>query len=106
MSVIENTNKSEYDELIKTDKLTVVDFSAEWCGPCKRIAPAFAELAAGYQDVNFVHIDIDSTDVDVSDIQGVPTFRFYRNGDLLDQFSGASSSKLTQLVEMFVNAAS
>ncbi|KAF0029204.1 hypothetical protein F2P81_018309 [Scophthalmus maximus] len=71
------------------DKLVVVDFTASWCGPCKMISPYYKQLSedAEFSEVVFLKLDIDKVD-DVAQscgISAMPTFQFYKNGNM-DQF--------------------
>jgi len=86
------------------DKLVVVDFSATWCGPCRAIAPFYEELAKKTPNAVFIHVDIDelADAPDVSDVSGVPTFKFYKNNTLITQFSGANQAKLQSTVQAHV----
>jgi thioredoxin 1 len=61
--------------------------SAEWCGPCKFIAPTFEEYSKEYTDVVFIHVDVDVLEdlPDGADVRGVPTFKFFKDGKLLDR---------------------
>ncbi|KAK6582835.1 hypothetical protein PZA11_005243 [Diplocarpon coronariae] len=92
------SSNSEFDTFFGTPgKLVVVMFTAGWCGPCRFIAPSFAE----YADVVFVSVDIDKlgTLPQGSDIHSVPTFKFYRDQNLVSMFSGASQQKLQETIE-------
>ncbi|XP_077981549.1 thioredoxin-like [Glandiceps talaboti] len=98
MSVTEVKTKAEFDAALKDagSKLVVVDFSAEWCGPCRMIGPIFKEMAPEYPDVVFLKVDVD-VNKDTSQACGIscmPTFQFYKNGEKVDEFSGASKEKL------------
>jgi len=84
-----HTNE-EFDEAMKTPN-KVVKYSAEWCGPCKRIQPIFEQMAQNNPQITFIHVDMDEVN---APIQSLPTFQFYRNGTLMYQFAGASSSSL------------
>jgi len=78
-----------------------VDFTASWCGPCKAIAPYFAELAAKYPEIEFVKIDVDELD-DVAGecgISAMPTFQVYSNGVKVSEMCGADPEKLAALVK-------
>jgi len=83
-------------------KLVVVDWSAGWCGPCKAIAPVVEELSkANAGSVVFIKADIDTlqnASVEAG-VQAVPTFHFIKNGELVDEFSGADHNKLKLLVQ-------
>ena len=83
------------------DKLLVVDFTAVWCGPCQRIAPAFAALAEEYADsAVFVKVDVDKMG-DIAAEMGVtsmPTFLFLRDGEVVDRMSGADEAGLRSLI--------
>lgn len=74
----------------------VVDFTAQWCGPCKAMAPKFAKMADEIKDVVFLKVDVDDAP-DVSEHCGIkcmPTFHFYKNGQKVDEFSGANEDSL------------
>lgn len=73
------------------------------CGPCKFIAPVFEEYSTIYDDVVFVHVDIDQLKnlPDRKDVSGVPTFKFFKNGQLLHKFSGADKEGLKNAIEKF-----
>ncbi|KAM6949552.1 thioredoxin b [Aplochiton taeniatus] len=84
------------------DKLVVVDFTATWCGPCKQIAPRYSELSGKPENKNvvFLKVDVDEAE-DVAkhcDIKCMPTFQFYKNGQKVDEFSGANYDKLVEKV--------
>lgn len=83
------------------DKLIVIDWTASWCGPCKFIAPFFAEMSEKYQNVAFFKIDVDEC-ADLAQkakIMSMPTFHFHKGGKLIDQFSGANPDGLKQAIE-------
>jgi thioredoxin 1 len=73
-------------------KLVVVDFFATWCGPCKQIAPAFAELSGQHKKVVFLKVDVDQCkDLAASyGVSSMPTFLFLRNGKVLSKLAGAN----------------
>jgi len=78
------------------ERLVVVDFTAAWCGPCRRIAPVFASLAQEMPEVDFVKVDVDEAQ-DVAQMCGVramPTFQLYRRGSKLGEVSGANEAAL------------
>lgn len=67
MSFQEPKNLAEFEQMIKTDKLVVVDFHATWCGPCKLIAPKLVQFAAEYTDVIFSKVDVDDVAVSIKE---------------------------------------
>ncbi|KAL8137893.1 hypothetical protein V2J09_003894 [Rumex salicifolius] len=91
-----------YFESSKTsNKLIVIDFTAEWCGPCKLMEPTLDELAAKYSDVDFVSIDVDEL-LDVTrkfEIHAMPTFLFVKNGEEIDQVVGVKREELHNKVD-------
>merc|ERR1711937_1007643 len=97
--------KAEFDAALKDagDKLVVVDFTATWCGPCQRIAPVFVKLAEEMPDVNFVEVDVDENEetAGACGIQAMPTFQFYKNGQKVHEFSGASEDKIREAIAKF-----
>lgn len=84
-------------------KPVCVDFFTTWCGPCKRIAPAFEELAKTHAaSMVFVKVDGDvCRDVCAQkDVKGFPTFQFYSKGVMVESFSGADENRLRSAVSM------
>ncbi len=91
MSVKEIQGSSIGTEAAKTDKLTVVDFSAEWCGPCKMLHPVLDSLSGELADkVNFVKVDIDKSPTEANQygIRGVPTMIVFHGGKEIDRMVG------------------
>lgn len=68
----------------------VLQFSAEWCGPCKMLAPIIDELSNQYKDVSVVKVNVDeNTDTAIKyNVRGVPTVLFIKDGEIVDRFSG------------------
>ncbi len=84
--------KEEFDALLKTDKLVVIDFSASWCPPCQMIAPKFDELANQLGDKAILaKVDVDENADTAEDcgISCMPTFQFYRGGEKVHEVQGA-----------------
>lgn len=75
----------------KLKGLTLVDFWATWCGPCRMVAPIVEELAAETPDVTFAKIDVDENpDVAIGlKIASIPTLMLFKDGELVDKVIGA-----------------
>ena len=85
--------------------LTLVDFWAEWCGPCRAIAPAIDQIADEFGDqVQVAKVDIDSNPAIPGKygIRGIPTVILFKDGEQLDMFVGASPAKIREMVERAV----
>ena len=85
-------------------QLTVIDFTAVWCGPCKHVAPVFGQLSVDVPSVQFVKVDVDECE-DVRDEYGVeamPTFVFLRNGSELKEYriQGANVKALSRAITL------
>ena len=75
------------------DRLVVIDFFAEWCGPCKMIAPAFESMAEEFGEAMFLKVDVDKQLQHelCEGVSAMPTFRFVKGGRTLDQLQGADT---------------
>ena len=93
---------SSFNELLNGDKPVVVDFWAEWCGPCRMISPIVDELAAEYEGkviIGKVNVD-ENDDLPVNyGIRSIPTILFFKNGELVDkQVGGTTKSALEEKI--------
>ncbi|KAL8513865.1 hypothetical protein ACS0TY_013109 [Phlomoides rotata] len=91
---------------IENKKLIVVDFTASWCGPCRFIAPFFAELAKKLPTVTFLKVDVDELKSAASDwaVEAMPTFIFLKEGKILDRVVGAKE-ELQSTIAKHLNSA-
>ena len=95
---------SDFNELINSTKPTLVDFYAEWCGPCKMIAPLLNDIAEEYDGkltIGKLNIDQNSATPPKYGIRGIPTLLLFKDGSIADTKVGALSK--TQLKEFIDN---
>ena len=91
---------ASFEEIINGDKPVLIDFHADWCGPCKMIAPILNEVADEYAGkIKICKVDVDSNTESAAkfNVRGIPTLLMFKNGTVEATKVGALSK--TQLVE-------
>ena len=93
-NILELTTSNFDDETKKTDAPILVDFWAEWCGPCRMVAPVLEQLAkdyAGKARVGKVNVDEHSAIAARFGVQSIPTLLLFKQGKVVEQYIGATS---------------
>ncbi|MDR1614711.1 MAG: thioredoxin [Campylobacteraceae bacterium] len=97
MSKYIELNGSNFDSIVKSEGIALVDFWAPWCGPCRMLAPVIEDLASefdGKAKICKVNTD-EEQDLAVNyGIRSIPTILFFKDGQLVDQNIGAASKSI------------
>ncbi len=91
MSNAINVNKESFEaEVLNSDKPVIVDFWAEWCGPCKALAPILDEVATEVADAKVVKVNVDESGelAQQYGIRGIPTLIFFKGGEVKSTLVG------------------
>ncbi|WAC08815.1 MAG: thioredoxin [Thermodesulfobacteriota bacterium] len=100
------TDKNFTEEVINSQTPVLVDFWAEWCGPCKMIGPVVAEIAREFEGkikVGKVNVDDNQATAAKFGIRGIPTLLFFKGGELVNQVVGVQpKSKLLELINKII----
>ena len=97
MKPVEVTDSNFQNEVLRSDKPVLLDFWAEWCGPCKMISPLVEELATEYDGkLKVGKVDVDSNQQTSMQygIRSIPTLLIFKRGKVVDQLIGAVPKKM------------
>jgi thioredoxin 1 len=92
-------NDSNFEaEVVKSDKPVIVDFWAEWCGPCKMLGPRFEELSNEMKDIKFCKLDVDNNQETAGKfgIRSIPTLLMFKGGEVVGNIVGALPKEMLQ----------
>ena len=105
MSAHQVTDNNFEAEVLKAEGPVVVDFWAEWCGPCKALSPLIDELASEKEQVKVVKVNIDEAPEAPTKygVRGIPTVMVFKDGEVVDtRVGGMSKQQLNEWVESLV----
>ncbi|EPA06205.1 thioredoxin [Candidatus Nitrosarchaeum limnium] len=88
---IVDLNNSNFNEIISSVNPTLVDFWAEWCGPCKMMHPVFESLSSKYPKIKFARVNVDQNQNIAMRfaVQSIPMFIMFKSGQIVDKMMGA-----------------
>ena len=92
---------SAMKELLKSNPKVIVDFYADWCGPCQRIGPLVSSIATKTPGITFLKVNVDDAEELVNEykVASMPTFVAFNKEQEVKRFSGADEKKLADLIE-------
>ncbi|KAI0116645.1 thioredoxin [Hypoxylon sp. NC0597] len=105
------SSSNEWQRILGSSTVVVTDFYADWCGPCKMIAPTFESLSTKYSKpgkITFCKVNVDNHQAiaQAHGVRAMPTFLIFKNGSVIDTIQGANPPGLTSAVEKAVKLAS
>ncbi|MBH32084.1 MAG: thiol reductase thioredoxin [Gammaproteobacteria bacterium] len=102
-NILKITDADYQDKVIKSEKPILVDYWAEWCGPCKMIAPILEEVANELSDkiiIGKMNVDENPQTPPTLGIRGIPTLMLYKNGEVVaTQVGAVSKADLLKIIE-------
>ena len=95
MEVLKLTNKNFEEEILNGEITAIVDFYAEWCGPCKMMSPIIDEIATENPNIKVAKINVDENEELAAkyNIMSIPTIIIFKNGEIKDKFVGVTGKE-------------
>lgn len=95
MSVLKITSKNFEEEVLNSDKTTIVDFYADWCGPCKMMSPVIDNIAEENDNIKVGKLNVDEAqNIAVEyNVMSIPTIIIFKNGEAVNRFVGVTSKE-------------
>ena len=89
-NIIEITSKNQFDEAVKSETLTIVDFWAVWCGPCRVLKPLLHKIAGEHPEIQLLTVDVEANGDLAAEynINSIPAVFMFKNGQIVDSFVG------------------
>lgn len=102
-TLLQKMNKlATFQSLLKTPekKLTIIDFQAQWCGPCRMMKPHWEQLQSKYSQIKFYEVDVDENPeiAKECDVSAMPTYILLKNGKVVDKLVGANPHLLREKI--------
>ena len=87
-NIIEITSKEQFEEAIQSESLTIVDFWAVWCGPCRVLKPLLKKIAGEHPEIQLLTVDVDANPNLAAeyDINSIPAVFMFKSGEMVDNF--------------------
>jgi thioredoxin 1 len=98
-------SEEEFEEILEENEKVIVDFWAEWCGPCKSIAPHYEDLSEDHEDMIFAKLEVEKVP-EVSKeykVSSIPTFVAFEEEEEVSRNTGSDPSQLDKFVENVFN---
>lgn len=96
MGKLQQVNTDKFNELVNSsDELIIADFYADWCGPCKMIAPILQEISEEVDNVTILKVNVDNESSLAAQygVRNIPTILFFKGGEIVDKIVGAQAKK-------------
>lgn len=105
--MIQNLDKSNFDTTINTNDVVLVDFFADWCGPCTALHPTLEELAKDFEGtavISKINVDKNPELAAQFKVRSIPALFYFKNGEIVGTQNGVQSkSEITSQLNNFIN---